>query len=168
MSAYRANRVSLLTCFRLIKCIFSITYAYKLFLRWPMLFNPFEPSGINCVTKGGEVNPEKTKYMLMSRYQKAGRRHSIMIANRWFNSRTARQILIKIWCGGYVGYRPNIILRYLLQSVTTPLQTLELLRRKRFCVINIIKNQSRYTPRRCLGERGYRSYSFTTSELDGG
>jgi hypothetical protein len=29
-----------------------------------------------------EVNPEKTKYMFMSRYQKAGQKHSIKIANR--------------------------------------------------------------------------------------
>jgi hypothetical protein len=33
---------------------------------------------------GLEVNPEKTKYMLMSRYQKAGQKHSIKIANRSF------------------------------------------------------------------------------------
>jgi hypothetical protein len=30
------------------------------------------------------VNPEKTKYMLVSRYQKAEQRHSIKIANRSF------------------------------------------------------------------------------------
>jgi hypothetical protein len=30
------------------------------------------------------VNPEKTKYLLMSRYQKAEQRHSIKIANRSF------------------------------------------------------------------------------------
>jgi hypothetical protein len=29
-----------------------------------------------------EENPEKTKYMLMSRCQKAGQKHSIKIANR--------------------------------------------------------------------------------------
>jgi hypothetical protein len=28
-----------------------------------------------------EVNPEKTKYMLMSHYQKTGQKHSIKIAN---------------------------------------------------------------------------------------
>jgi hypothetical protein len=33
---------------------------------------------------GLEVNPEKTKYMLMSRYKKAGQKHSIKIANRSF------------------------------------------------------------------------------------
>jgi hypothetical protein len=34
---------------------------------------------------GLEVNPEKTKYdMLMSRFQKAGQRHGIKIANRSF------------------------------------------------------------------------------------
>jgi hypothetical protein len=31
---------------------------------------------------GLEVNPKKTKYMLMSHYQKAGQKHSIKIANR--------------------------------------------------------------------------------------
>jgi hypothetical protein len=33
---------------------------------------------------GLEVNPEKTKHMLMSRYQKTGQKHSIQIANRSF------------------------------------------------------------------------------------
>jgi hypothetical protein len=33
---------------------------------------------------GLEMNPEKTKYMLMSRCQKAGQRQSIKIANRSF------------------------------------------------------------------------------------
>jgi hypothetical protein len=33
---------------------------------------------------GLEVNPEKTKYVLMSRSQKTGRRYSIKIANRSF------------------------------------------------------------------------------------
>jgi hypothetical protein len=33
---------------------------------------------------GLEVNPEKTEYMLMSRYQKTGQKHSIKIANRSF------------------------------------------------------------------------------------
>jgi hypothetical protein len=33
---------------------------------------------------GLEVNPEKTKYMLMSRSQKVGQKHSIKIANRSF------------------------------------------------------------------------------------
>jgi hypothetical protein len=33
---------------------------------------------------GLEVNPEKTKYMLMSHWQKAGQRHSIKIVNRSF------------------------------------------------------------------------------------
>jgi hypothetical protein len=33
---------------------------------------------------GLEVNPEKTKYMLISHYQKAGQKHSIKIANRSF------------------------------------------------------------------------------------
>jgi hypothetical protein len=31
-----------------------------------------------------EVNPEKTKYLLMSRSQKIGQKHSIKIANRFF------------------------------------------------------------------------------------
>jgi hypothetical protein len=31
-----------------------------------------------------EVNPEKTKYMLVSRYQKAGQRQSTKIGNRSF------------------------------------------------------------------------------------
>jgi hypothetical protein len=35
---------------------------------------------------GLEVNPEKTKYMLMSRCQKAGQRQSIKIGNRFFES----------------------------------------------------------------------------------
>jgi hypothetical protein len=33
-----------------------------------------------------EVNPEKTKYMLVSRCQKAGQRQSIKIGNRSFES----------------------------------------------------------------------------------
>jgi 3-dehydroquinate dehydratase len=33
---------------------------------------------------GREVNPEKTKYMLTSRYRKAGQNRSINIANRSF------------------------------------------------------------------------------------
>jgi hypothetical protein len=33
---------------------------------------------------GLEVNPEKTKYMLMSRSQKIGQKHSIKMANRFF------------------------------------------------------------------------------------
>jgi hypothetical protein len=33
---------------------------------------------------GLEVNPEETKYMLMSRSQKVGQKHSIKIANRSF------------------------------------------------------------------------------------
>jgi hypothetical protein len=35
---------------------------------------------------GLEVNPEKTKYMLVSRCQKAGQKQSINIANRSFES----------------------------------------------------------------------------------
>jgi hypothetical protein len=31
-----------------------------------------------------EVNPEETKYMLMSHYQKAGQKHSVKIADRSF------------------------------------------------------------------------------------
>jgi hypothetical protein len=37
---------------------------------------------------GLETNPEKTEYTLMSRYQKAGQRHSIKIANRAFENVT--------------------------------------------------------------------------------
>jgi hypothetical protein len=37
---------------------------------------------------GLEVNPEKSKYMLVSRCQKAGQRQSIKIANRSFESVT--------------------------------------------------------------------------------
>jgi hypothetical protein len=33
-----------------------------------------------------EVNPEKIKYMLMSRCEKAGKNHSIKIANRSFEN----------------------------------------------------------------------------------
>jgi ribosomal protein S2 len=33
---------------------------------------------------GPEVNPEKTKYMLKTRYQKAGQHHSMRVANRSF------------------------------------------------------------------------------------
>jgi hypothetical protein len=33
---------------------------------------------------GLEENPETTKYMLMSRYKKAGQKHSIKIGNRSF------------------------------------------------------------------------------------
>jgi hypothetical protein len=35
---------------------------------------------------GLEVNPEKTKYMLMSRSQKTGQMHSIKLANRSFEN----------------------------------------------------------------------------------
>jgi hypothetical protein len=35
---------------------------------------------------GLEVNPEKTKYMLVTRCQKAGQRQSIKIGNRSFES----------------------------------------------------------------------------------
>jgi coproporphyrinogen III oxidase-like Fe-S oxidoreductase len=35
---------------------------------------------------GLEVNPEKTKYILVSRCQNAGQRHSIKIGNRSFES----------------------------------------------------------------------------------
>jgi hypothetical protein len=35
---------------------------------------------------GPEVNPEKTKYMLVSRFQKAGQRQSIKIGNRSYES----------------------------------------------------------------------------------
>jgi hypothetical protein len=37
---------------------------------------------------GLEVNPEKTKYMLMSRRQKVGQKYSIKIANRSFEDVT--------------------------------------------------------------------------------
>jgi hypothetical protein len=37
-----------------------------------------------CKKVGLEVNPEKTKYMLMSRRQKIGQKHSIKVANRSF------------------------------------------------------------------------------------
>jgi hypothetical protein len=44
---------------------------------------------------GLEVNPEKTKYMLMSRSQKTGKKYSIKIANRslkmWQSSNTSEQ-----------------------------------------------------------------------------
>jgi hypothetical protein len=40
---------------------------------------------LDASKEGGlEVNPEKTKYMLMSRYKKAGQKHSIKIENRSF------------------------------------------------------------------------------------
>jgi hypothetical protein len=35
---------------------------------------------------GLEVNTEETKYMLLSRHQKAGQNHDIKIANRWFEN----------------------------------------------------------------------------------
>jgi hypothetical protein len=42
---------------------------------------------LDASTEAGlEVNPEKTKYMLMSRYDKAGQKHSINTANRSFES----------------------------------------------------------------------------------
>jgi hypothetical protein len=39
-----------------------------------------------CTSKevGLEVNPENTKYMLMSHYQKAGQKHGVKIPNRSF------------------------------------------------------------------------------------
>jgi hypothetical protein len=39
------------------------------------------------------VNPEKTKCMLMSHYQKAGRKHSIMTASRFFEDLTKLKYL---------------------------------------------------------------------------
>jgi hypothetical protein len=51
---------------------------------------------------GLEVNPEKTKYMLMSRSQKIGQKHSIKIANRSFedvaNFRYLRTTLTEQMC----------------------------------------------------------------------
>jgi hypothetical protein len=35
---------------------------------------------------GLEVNPEKTKYMLMSHYQKTGQQHSIKMVKIWQSS----------------------------------------------------------------------------------
>jgi hypothetical protein len=43
---------------------------------------------VNSKEVGLEVNPEKTKYMLVSRSQKAGQRQSIKIANRSFEDVT--------------------------------------------------------------------------------
>jgi hypothetical protein len=40
-----------------------------------------------------EVNPEKTKYMLMCRSQKVGKKHSIKIANRSFDVQIPRTTL---------------------------------------------------------------------------
>jgi coproporphyrinogen III oxidase-like Fe-S oxidoreductase len=42
---------------------------------------------------GLEVNPEKTKYMLVSHCQKAGQRQSINIANRFFEDVASSNIL---------------------------------------------------------------------------
>jgi coproporphyrinogen III oxidase-like Fe-S oxidoreductase len=42
---------------------------------------------------GLEMNPEKTKYMLVSRCQKAGQRQSIKIGNRSFESVTKLKYL---------------------------------------------------------------------------
>jgi hypothetical protein len=42
---------------------------------------------------GQEMNPEKTKYILMSRSQKMGQKHGIMIANRSFEDVTKFQYL---------------------------------------------------------------------------
>jgi hypothetical protein len=39
-----------------------------------------------------EVNPQKTKYMLMSRYQRVGQKHSIKIVNRSFEDVAKVQI----------------------------------------------------------------------------
>jgi hypothetical protein len=41
---------------------------------------------------GLEVNPEKSKYMLMSRYQMAGQRHSIKIVNMSFEDAQSSNI----------------------------------------------------------------------------
>jgi hypothetical protein len=41
---------------------------------------------------GQEVNPEKTKYMLMSRSQKIGQKHSIKTANRFLRRRGKVQV----------------------------------------------------------------------------
>jgi hypothetical protein len=40
-----------------------------------------------------EVNTEKTKYMLLSRHQKAGQNHDIKIANRCFENVTKLRYL---------------------------------------------------------------------------
>jgi hypothetical protein len=49
---------------------------------------------------GLEVNPEKTKYMLMSRCNKAGRNHGIQITNKSFEVRfqvlTAASMMFRI------------------------------------------------------------------------
>jgi hypothetical protein len=41
---------------------------------------------------GLEVNPEKTKYMLMSRSQKVGQKHSIKLVNRSFEDMASSNI----------------------------------------------------------------------------
>jgi hypothetical protein len=43
---------------------------------------------------GLDVNPKKTKYVLMSRYQKAGQKHSVKITNRSFEDVTKFQYLV--------------------------------------------------------------------------
>jgi hypothetical protein len=42
------------------------------------------------------VNPEKTKYTLMSRGQKIGQKHSIKIANRSYEELAKLKYLVKI------------------------------------------------------------------------
>jgi hypothetical protein len=50
-------------------------------------FSPNTKSLLDASKEVGlEVNPEKTKYMLVPRCQKAGQRHSIKIGNRSFES----------------------------------------------------------------------------------
>jgi hypothetical protein len=43
---------------------------------------------------GLEMNPEKTKYMLMSRYKNAGQKHTIEIANRSIEDLTKFKYLV--------------------------------------------------------------------------
>jgi hypothetical protein len=53
------------------------------FINWHLFFTFFiKRSG----EVGLEVNPEKIKYMVVSRYQKTGQRQSLKIGNRSFES----------------------------------------------------------------------------------
>jgi hypothetical protein len=57
---------------------------------WELTLIPYRKNTKALLDASKEVglgmNPEKTKYMLVSRCQKAGQRHSIKIVNRSFES----------------------------------------------------------------------------------
>jgi hypothetical protein len=80
--------------------------------------------------------------------------------------------IIKIWSSYYKNYKIRVSDNWLLSLLT--IQVPALSGCKCFCSTSCKFDQqlklklSHYTPRRCLGEMRYSSYSFLTSALDGG